>query len=348
MESHRPELMMTKMTKIAPDFSKDCPMWEETIKNATMGDAKLQEALELTLGLAVTGYTHEVFAIFYGASTDNLKSTICETVGDLLGDYSYSLQSKALQAVKGSGGESATPSIAGLKGKRLVLADEWAENTKLDEAVLKRICSQDTITARMLHSNPITFAPTHTIVLRTNDLPIVSGNDEGAWKRILPFPFKYKVPEDKKDEGFRRRMMKQEGGAILAWLCRCAMRFIELHERGGKLPRPQAVEELKRKYRAESDILARWAEAEVEFGQDFPSFTYWLSVRAIRDSFDAFAEEQGDDPKNTTPRKLSMFLGRYNCNPKKNRKGERGWSGLRLRIPDNPNEGGDGVERGAF
>jgi len=347
-ESHRPELMMTKMTKIAPDFEADCPMWEETIKNATMGDAKLQEALELTLGLAVTGYTHEVFAIFYGASTDNLKSTICETVGDLLGDYSYSLQSKALQAVKGSGGESATPSIAGLKGKRLVLADEWAENTKLDEAVLKRICSQDTITARMLHSNPITFSPTHLIVLRTNDLPIVSGNDEGAWKRILPFPFKYKVPEDKKDEGFRRRMMKQEGGAILAWLCRCAMRFIELHERGGKLPRPQAVEELKRKYRAESDILARWAEAEVEFGQDFPSFTYWLSVRAIRDSFDAFAEEQGDDPKNTTPRKLSMFLGRYNCNPKKNRKGERGWSGLRLRIPDNPNEGGDGVERGAF
>jgi len=343
-ESHRPELMMTKMTKIAPDFEADCPMWEETVKNATIGDAQLREALEITLGMGVTGYTHEVFAIFFGASADNLKSTICETVGDLLGDYASSMPSKSLQAVRGSGGESATPSIAGLKGKRLVLADEWPESAKLDEAVLKRICSQDAITARNLHSNPITFTPSHLLILRTNHLPVVSAGDEGAWKRILPFPFKYKVPEDKKDEGFRRRMMKQEGGAILAWLCRCAMRFIELHERGGKLPRPQAVEELKQKYRAESDILAQWAEAEVEFGS-FPP--YFVSNEELKKSFESFAEEHGEEPKATSHRNFAMFLGKHGCNPLRKRE-KRGWTGLRLRIPDNPNEGGDGVERGAF
>jgi P4 family phage/plasmid primase-like protien len=343
-ESHRPELMMTKMTKIAPDFEADCPMWEETVKNATMGDAQLREALEITLGMGVTGYTHEVFAIFFGASADNLKSTICETVGDLLGDYASSMPSKSLQAVRGSGGESATPSIAGLKGKRLVLADEWPESAKLDEAVLKRICSQDAITARNLHSNPITFTPSHLLILRTNHLPVVSAGDEGAWKRILPFPFKYKVPEDKKDEGFRRRMMKQEGGAILAWLCRCAMRFIELHERGGKLPRPQAVEELKQKYRAESDILAQWAEAEVEFGS-FPP--YFVSNEELKKSFESFAEEHGEEPKATSHRNFAMFLGKHGCNPLRKRE-KRGWTGLRLRIPDNPNEGGDGVEQGAF
>ena len=346
-EAHRPELMMTKMTSVEMEEAP-CPMWEETIKNATCGDKDLQEALELFLGMSVTGYAQEVFGIFYGASSDNLKSTVCETVADLLGDYASTMSSKSLQALRSSGGENANPYIAGLKGKRLVLADEWQENTKLDEATLKRICSQDTITARMLHSNPITFRPTHTLILRTNHLPLVSAGDEGAWKRIYPFPWNYKVPPEKKDEGYRKKMIQKEGKAILGWLCRCAMRFIQLQEKGGRLPRPKSVEELKTRYRSESDILAQWAETEVEFGQDISPFTYWLSYRAMRDSFDAFAEERGDDPKNTTHKALAMFLGKHNCTPKKNRLGERGWTGIRLRVSDNSAEGGDGVERGMF
>jgi putative DNA primase/helicase len=341
-EAHRPELMMTKMTKVEPDFDADCPDWNETIHNATEGNKELREALELFLGMCVTGYAHEVFAIFYGQGSDNLKSTVCETVADLLGDYASTIQSKALQGGRMSDGESASPTIAGLRGKRLVLADEWKEDTKLDEATLKRICSQDTITARMLHSNPISFRPTHSLILRTNHLPKVSATDEGAWKRIYPFPWNYKVPAEKKDEQFRHKMIKKEGRAILAWLCRCAMNFIQRQEQGGKLPRPEPVEALKAQYRSESDILAQWAEVEVEF---FPA--YFTTNKELRDSIESFAEERGENPKNITHKMMAMFLGKKNCNPDK-KNGERGWWGVRLRIPDNPSEGGDGVQRGDF
>lgn len=336
-EAHRPDLMMTKMTKISPDFDADCPKWKETIKNATMGDQKLQELLELTLGMSVTGYTHEIFSIFYGQASDNLKSTICETVLELLGEYGGTITSSALTANRANG-EGATPAIAGMRGKRLILADEWKENAKLDDAIVKRICSQDAITARMLHSNPITFTPTHTIILRTNHLPIVSGNDEGVWKRIRPLPFNYKVPPEKKDEGYRTRMVKEEGGAILAWLCKCAMRFIKLHESGGRLPNPDSVVALKKQYRTDSDVLAQWAESEVEF---FPA--YQTTYKVLRDSIEIFAEERGQEAKSITHIMVTNFLGKHGCNPKKI-KGERGWGGVRLRIHPVETEQGDGVE----
>ena len=338
-EAHRPDLMMSKQTKLSPDFDADCPKWKETIKNATMGDEKLQDLLELTLGMSVTGYTHEIFFIFYGQSTDNLKSTICETVLELLGEYGGTITSPALTANKASG-EGATPAIAGMRGKRLILADEWKENAKLDDAIVKRICSQDAITARMLHSNPITFTPTHTIILRTNSLPIVSGSDEGVWKRLRPLPFNYKVPPEKKDEGYRTRMVKEEGGAILAWLCRCAMRFIKMHESGEQLPNPDSVVALKKQYRTDSDILSQWGDAELEFGS-FPP--YFVSNKDLKDSFTGFAEDRDEEAKNTSHKAFAMFLGKHGCNPKKI-KGERGWSGVRLRIHQEETDRGDGVE----
>ena len=342
-EAHRPDLMMAKMTKISPNFDADCPKWKETIKNATMGDEKLQDLLELTLGMSVTGYTHEVFSIFYGQASDNLKSTICETVLELLGEYGGTITSSALTANRANG-EGATPAIAGMRGKRLILADEWKENAKLDDAIVKRICSQDAITARMLHSNPITFTPTHTIILRTNHLPIVSGNDEGVWKRLRPLPFNYKVPPEKKDEGYRTRMVKEEGGAILAWLCRCAMRFIELHESGGQLPNPDSVVALKKQYRSDSDILSQWGEAELEFGD----FLLFASNEELKASFGVFAEDRGEDSKDTSHKTMANFLVRHGCVGGSKKQGHRGWTGVRLRNHQAVNEERTGDETTPF
>ncbi|NBW21728.1 MAG: hypothetical protein EBR82_78600, partial [Caulobacteraceae bacterium] len=73
----------------------------------------------------------------------------------------------------------------------------------------------------------------------------------------------------------------------------------------------------------------------------------FVSNEELKKSFESFAEEHGEEPKATSHKNFAMFLGKHGCNPTKKRE-KRGWTGLRLRIPDNPNEGGDGVERGAF
>ena len=342
LEAHRPELMMTKATKYSVSFDEGCPTWEALIREWMCGDESLVEALELITGASVTGYTPELMAIFYGSESGNGKSTVTETIRELLGEYAGGIGSKALVADhRYSTGDSATPSIAGLQGKRLVLPDEWKEDDRLDEATLKRICSQDAITARMLHANPITFRPSHTVILRTNHLPKVSADDAGAWRRIYPFPWNFTIPDDKKDEGLRRRLLKDEGRQILGWLCRCAMKFIALHDSGKPIPKPKSVVELKQKYRSESDVIAQWAEAEVEFGE-FPP--YFISTKTLRDSLESFAEERGEEAKAISHRQFSNYLINHGCCPTKKR-GERGYKGLRLKVPaDGEGESPDGVE----
>lgn len=347
LEAHRPELMMTKSTKYSVDIEGDCPKWKGLVREWMCGDETLIEALELIIGASVTGYTPELMAIFYGHTANNGKSTFCETIREVLGnEYAGGVGSKLLVSDhRYSTGDTANPSIAGLRGLRLVLPDEWEESAKLDEATLKRICSQDAITARMLHQNPITFRPSHTVILRTNHLPKVSADDAGAWRRIYPFPWDFQVSEDRKDEGLRQRLLKEEGHAILGWLCRCAMKFIQLHDAGKPIPKPQAVVELKAKYRSEADVIAQWAESEIEFGE-FPP--YFIATKTLRDSLDAFADERGEKPEAISPRQFSNFLIQHGCCPVKKR-GERGYKGLRLKPSEDGSgatESPDGVERG--
>ena len=120
------------------------------------------------------------------------------------------------------------------------------------------------------------------------------------------------------------------------------MRFIELHESGGQLPNPDSVVALKKQYRTDSDVLAQWAESEVEF---FPA--YQTTYKVLRDSIEIFAEERGQEAKSITHIMVTNFLGKHGCNPKKI-KGERGWSGVRLRIHPVETDRGDGVERTPF
>ena len=79
-----------------------------------------------------------------------------------------------------------TPEIAALKGVRLAAVNETAEDGVLKEERLKFIASNEPISGRWLHENPIQFMPTHKLVITTNHKPIVKGNDLGIWRRNCP------------------------------------------------------------------------------------------------------------------------------------------------------------------
>src|SRR6202043_3284505 len=65
-----------------------------------------------------------------------------------------------------------------------VFGTHTAENDQLNEARVKFITSQDTITARNLYGHFFDFAPTHETFLTTNHKPVVRGTDEGIWRRV--------------------------------------------------------------------------------------------------------------------------------------------------------------------
>lgn len=77
-------------------------------------------------------------------------------------------------------GNIPTPEIVALKNKRVVFINETREGARLNEARVKYLTGNDTISGRGLHQDPINFRPTHKVVMRTNHKPVIRGVGQGA------------------------------------------------------------------------------------------------------------------------------------------------------------------------
>ena len=82
---------------------------------------------------------------------------------------------------------------------RWVVVTESDKGRRLAEATMKRLTGGDPITARRLYGQPVTFDPSHTAVMVTNHLPVVSGDDPASWRRILVTPFTVTIPSREQD-----------------------------------------------------------------------------------------------------------------------------------------------------
>ena len=99
---------------------------------------------------------------------DNGKSTFWNTIARVLGNYSGKLSAEALTM---NCKRNVKPEMAELKGKRLIIASELEEGTRLNTGMVKQLCSVDPIEAEKKFKDPFHFDPSHTLVLYTNHLP---------------------------------------------------------------------------------------------------------------------------------------------------------------------------------
>ncbi len=69
------------------------------------------------------------------------------------------------------------------------MAAESQEGARLNDSIVKQLCSTDAIFAEKKYKDPFSFIPSHTLVLYTNHLPKVSASDDGIWRRLIVIPF---------------------------------------------------------------------------------------------------------------------------------------------------------------
>ena len=101
-----------------------CERWERFISEVMCGDKDTARFLQKAFGYSLSGDTSlECFFILYGNTTRNGKSTLCETIGNIMGDYARTIQPQTL-AKRSVDGASPSPDTVRLKGARLVKASE--------------------------------------------------------------------------------------------------------------------------------------------------------------------------------------------------------------------------------
>jgi putative DNA primase/helicase len=105
-----------------------------------------------------------------------------------------------------------------------------------------------------MHKNPITFDPSHLLIMLTNHLPAVSGDDPAVWRRILVVPFDVVIPESERDGSLPERL-KKSAPAVLGWVYDG---WLDYQEQG--LNPPEVVRVRTQEYQAASDVLGRFLE----------------------------------------------------------------------------------------
>ncbi|MBQ4430884.1 MAG: DNA primase, partial [Synergistaceae bacterium] len=251
MMAHNPDDLITKITAVSPD-NANSQMWRDALDTFFCGDVQLITYVQEIAGLAAIGKVFmEAIIIAYGNGS-NGKSTFWNTIARVLGNNSYSGKISAGALTLGYR-HSVKAELAELCGKRLVIASELDEGTRLNTAVVKNICSTDNIQAEKKFKQPFNFTPTHSLILYTNHLPKVATNDDGTWRCLILVPFNAKIAASQDRKNYSDFLFENAGGAILSWIIEGAKRIIA-HQY--ILDTPEIVSNAINEYRANNDWFA--------------------------------------------------------------------------------------------
>ena len=149
------------------------------------------------------GNKDQRFTIWIG-SGGNGKGTLIELINNTLGEmYAGTLPATFLTRKSGSS-SSASPDLADTWGRRLVVMQEPDSDDKIQVGLMKNITGQDKVMARELYCKPFYFVPQFKLILACNQLPAVSANDDGVWRRVLVIDFPIKFVKNPSSENERK------------------------------------------------------------------------------------------------------------------------------------------------
>ncbi len=282
LRAHDRSDKLTKLINVEYDPDAKCPQWMEFIYYIMGGNERLITFLRRAVGYSLTGNVSErVMFILYGRGK-NGKSVFCETINELLAEYAQTTPASALMAKRES---AASNDIASLKGARFVFANETEENKRLDEAGIKNVTGDDTISARFLYSEFFKFKPQFKMWLRTNHKPVIRGTDDGIWDRLKLIPFTVRITEAQQDKNLSKKLEAELPG-ILAWAVRGCLEW----QRDG-LGVPAEVEQATQKYRNEQDNFANFIDECCIISE-----TAWTPTATLRTTYENWCKGRGELP----------------------------------------------------
>ena len=247
---HNPDMLLSKICNVEYDPAADCSEWKNFLLEIMQGDTEKITYLQKIAGLSLTGNTEqETCFILYGSTTRNGKSTLCETLLYLLGDYGLTMKPETLAIKQNLDSRQASGDIARLAGCRFCNASEPPKRMLFDTALLKSLLGRDSITARHLHQREFSFIPKFKLVINTNFLPTIVDDTVFSSGRINVISFDRHFEPHEQDKHLKEKLRSSsELSGILNW----CIEGLRLYRKQGLEP-PDKVKEATNTYRADSD-----------------------------------------------------------------------------------------------
>ncbi len=266
-----PEHRMTRCVPVpALSGPEPHPKWDAVLELVTGGDAELIRYLRRMMGLCATGYVGEKAFWFWQGLTNAGKTTVLTFLARLLGPFVFCIPLRAL--LKHRQDTGILHDIAGIRGMRLVYAEEFKPGDVLDSAWVKKISGQGDVTADRKGEPDETFRSTAKLIIGTNDLPALTDVDSALRGRVRVVPFPADIPAVLKQAGKPLRSVDEvvedlmsEAPAILYDLVQAVG---EWRAGGEPLGMPPVVAEASKRYLDTQDLLLDWMDACCEKNED--------------------------------------------------------------------------------
>ena len=316
LEEHSSERLTMKQAQASLKPDASCSLWLHFLRDVFRGDEELIAYMQRALGYSLTGRINEhCLFVAYGLGS-NGKTTLFETVLDVIGDYGRTTEFSSFLATDKPDTRK-MEAVGLLRGVRIAVASETDSTKKWNEALVKKLTGGDTLTGTKMYGDQYEFTPTHKLWFQANHLPTAKDASNGFWRRIRIVPFKARFEGKAIDSLLREKLLKERDG-IFAWLVEGARLY--LSEKGlGELP--QAVAEATEDYRSDSDILRQFISDQLEksegsrvkFKDTYEAYNDWrirngLEVdRGEQKFFTSSMQERGIPSKKTMHG--VMFLG---------------------------------------
>ena len=279
-----PAMLITR--QVAAEYHRDaqCPRWLKFLNEIFIGDTETIAFIQRALGYTLTATTtEEVLFICFGHGA-NGKSVFGNIVSLIMGDYAQAAPASLISARR-SNDSSPRNDIARLCGARLTSINETQSGDRLDDQVVKMLAGREMISARFLNKEFFDFWPTAKPWLRTNHRPIVIGEDDGIWRRLLLIPFARKFSESERNPWLEQHLMEERDG-ILAWMVEGCLDW----QRCKGLQPSETVRRESAGYRTESDLLGEFlddkterdANERIEQGDLYGSWRCWCDMGGVK------------------------------------------------------------------
>lgn len=165
----RREDCQTKRIPIVP-VDSPTPRWDRFRREITCGDDDLSAYLVRLLTLCISGKALHLLIFFYGRGR-NGKGVLLRLLEKILGRELFAVSLRPEDIEYHRGADDRNKRLMGrLRGKRLAYTGETVSG-HLDWTLLKILTGGDTLAGAHLYENTEGFAPSHTLILTTNDRP---------------------------------------------------------------------------------------------------------------------------------------------------------------------------------
>lgn len=265
------------------------PLWDRFLAAMWPEEADRAWALRV-MAVAFTGHPEKTLPILLGP-TDRGKTEFIKMLMSVLGTYALkSADARLLSAAD----RSHASIVYALKGCRLAFIDEAPRTGQLAQERLKALTGGAPLTGNRMGENPITFDPTHTLVLTANPdhEPVLT--DPAVRRRVRLIPCEgdpEEIRARRAEIGFLSGpAWRREAPAVLARMMAEAAAWLAGPLSADNRAAPPRARELAARIAADQDVIERWVTEECEPSDPMPS-------RALYKNFVASCKDAGIAPQ---------------------------------------------------